>query len=126
MSHIVKVKSVEVKDKSALLDAVKMVDGAKLLQDGNNVSHKLYNSHKTGVGVSLKGWNYPVVFDVEAGEVSYDNYGGSWGKQDELDHLIQEYTLQATENAAIREDPTCHIHREALEDGEQRLILEYA
>ena len=41
--------------------------------------------------VTLPGWTYPVVIDTASGDVRYDNFGGAWGSQHQLDRLMQAY-----------------------------------
>lgn len=64
--------------------------------------HKLFDgSVHSGIAVKLPGWQYPVVIDHVKGEAFYDNYGGSWGKQIELDKLVQRYTIEVAADQAI-------------------------
>lgn len=89
MSHTLKVK-VEVKDAQALATATERVGGTVL----GHGTHRLFQGSVEGFGVTLPGWHYPVVFNMGTGECSYDNYGGSWGKQSALDGLVHEYTTE--------------------------------
>ena len=87
MSHTVKAETL-VKD-TALLRQVCMVQGLPEPEDGE---HRLFDGKVVnGTAVKLPGWQYPVVFDAESGEAFYDNYRGSWGKQEELDKLLVGY-----------------------------------
>lgn len=127
MSHIVKVKAIEVKDEAALRAAVQRTEGASFVNDGVKKVHQMYGSQKAdGIGVNLKGWRMPAVFNLETKEVKYDNFNGSWGPQSELDDLIHEYTVEATKNAAIADDPTVYVEEEVLENGDTKVVLEYA
>lgn len=104
MSHIVTIKT-ELKDHDLLKEAVNALnDKAKAantpqLEILPASKHHLFSGDQVGLGIRLPGWNYPVVID-EQGVVKYDNYGGSWGKQIELDRLVQEYSLEALEREA--------------------------
>lgn len=116
MSHIVKSK-VEMKNISCLERAI---EGLKLENLGRKV-HKLYAGQTAeGIGISLPAWNHPVVINPETGIAAYDNFGGSWGKQIELDKLVQRYTLEVTRDEAIAggynyEETTC-------ENGDIQLV----
>lgn len=98
MSHTVKTKSVAIKNELLLEKAVKALQaqGVKIsLPNGlENQPVKLYQGSYNGIAVTLDDWKYPVVVDTVKGELAYDNYGGSWGKQDKLDQLLQEYVKQ--------------------------------
>lgn len=98
MSHTVKTKSVAVKNPALLEKAVQALAAQGInisLPNGlNNQSVKLYQGNYNGIAVKLDGWNYPVVIDTNKGELAYDNFNGSWGKQEQLDTLLQEYVKQ--------------------------------
>jgi hypothetical protein len=97
LSHIVKCK-VEMKNTGAL---TKAIDHLKLNNLGRG-SHKLFGGQVAdGIAVKLEGWSYPVVINTETGEAKYDNYGGSWGKQVELDKLVQRYAVEVTREQAL-------------------------
>ena len=127
MSHIVKV-AVTMKDKDAALTAIETVDEAKLIGTREGQEHKLYGGqHAYGIGIQLDQWSHPVVLHVNketgelTGEASYDNYGGSWGKQEHLDRLVQEYTAEKT-----RLEAQLHGYmatEETLDDGSIKLVL---
>jgi len=96
MSHIVKAK-VQMEHKQCLIRAAEHL-GLQNLGEGR---HKLYGrQHAEGIAFKLPDWNHPVVINTETGEVSYDNYGGSWGKQVELDKLVQRYSIERTKEEA--------------------------
>ena len=42
---------------------------------------KLFTSTATGLAVQLPGWNYPVVCQLDSGQLQYDDYGGRWKGQ---------------------------------------------
>lgn len=89
---------------------VKMTDVAVIKQAAKNLQveylgqvtdHRMYDGTKVaGHKVQLRGWNHPIVIDSE-GNTHYDNYGGSWGDQLELDKFAQEYGLLSLEDEAI-------------------------
>src|SRR5437016_2265362 len=82
MSHIVTIKT-KVTDPGALSAACRRL----ALDPPAQGTAQLFSAPATGLIVKLPGWNYPVVADVATGEVKFDNYGGCWGKQEELDKL---------------------------------------
>ena len=72
--------------------------------------------------VQLPGWNYPVVADTATGELHFDNYGGAWGKQSELDKLLQTY---ATEKAKAEARRAGHmVTEQTLADGSIKLTVQ--
>ena len=59
---------------------------------------KLYSDTVTGdISVKLKDWKFPVLVNTTTGDMHFDNYNGSWGKIEELNKLVQEYSLQTAE-----------------------------
>lgn len=122
MSHTVTVKAVEMKNVECLDKAIKALG----LTDLGTKRHQLFsNQSAVGRGVKLEGWSYPVVIDTEKGTASYDNYGGSWGKQEKLDELVQEYTRQTMIAKAAEEGYS--YEQQTLANGDVELLLtEYA
>ena len=72
---------------------------------------KLFSEEVTGLAVKLPEWQYPVVCELHTGQVRFDNFHGRWGKQKELDRLLQAY---AVEKAKIEVRRKRHCVREAL------------
>ena len=71
--------------------------------------------------VQLPGWNYAVVCNLESGQVSYDNYNGAWGRQEELNRFLQAY---AVEKARIEARKKGHrVSETKLEDGSIKVIV---
>lgn len=64
--------------------------------------HQLYDGKKVeGHAFSLPGWNQKVVVDAK-GDTHYDNYGGRWGEQIQLDKLAQRYAAEVAAEEAAR------------------------
>jgi len=84
MSHIVTIKT-KVTDPAALLAACRRLG----LEEPTQGTARLFSSNATGLIVKLPGWTFPAVIDTAAGEVKFDTYNGAWGKQEELDKLLQ-------------------------------------
>lgn len=72
-----------------------------------------------GTLIRLAGWKYPVVIDQE-GQVEFDNYGGHWGKIDQLNRFRQEYSAAVVEQQA---GGLWMVEREDLGGGALRLRL---
>lgn len=95
MSHTV-TGTIKLDNESALQLAIE----SQGLETLPHQEHRLYSGTYTGIGVKLDGWKYPVVINQETGEFWYDNYNGSWGRQEQLDKFIQDYTVQTMCQAA--------------------------
>ncbi len=75
MSHIVTIQT-EVRDTEALGLACRRLE----LGEPVNETVPLFSGEATGYAVHLPDWRYPVVFDVDQGQVRYDNFEGRWGE----------------------------------------------
>ena len=63
-----------------------------------------------------------MVVDTEARQVQFDNYGGEWGKQEELDKLFQAY---AVEKAHIEARKAGHsVSEQVLGDGSIKVTIQ--
>jgi len=120
-----RVKSVQLTDLEHLQSAVDNIDGAQLVSpagtpvatvDEATGKHRLYGGSPDGVGIRLPGWRYPVVVDPATGVVTYDNYGGSWGAEDELDGLVQGYCIEKTRAEAMMQNLQM-VQEQPLDDG---------
>ena len=117
MSHIVTIKT-KVTDSAALLAACRRLG----LEEPIQGSARLFSSHATGLIVKLPGWTYPAVIDTAAGEVKFDNYGGAWGKQEELDKLLQAYAVERAKSEARRVGHS--VTEQTLGDGSIKLVIQ--
>ena len=116
MSHIISIKT-ELRDPEAVASACRRL-GLAEPADG---TVKLFESEATGLLVKLSGWLYPVVVDVASGQVRYDNYGGAWGEQRQLDRFLQIYAL---EKATIEARKHGHsVVEQPLTDGSVKLTI---
>ena len=116
MSHIVNVQT-EIRDVEALGAATQRMQ----LPPPRYEEVQLFSSRATGYAVQLRDWRYPVVCDVESGQVAFDNFDGRWGKQEELDRLFQSYAIERTKLEARKHGHT--IHEQALGDGSVKLTV---
>lgn len=89
MSHIVQIKT-EVRDLDALQSACRRLG----LDAAVSGKHRVYAVDREGYAVRLPNWSFPVVCNLETGAVDFDNYNGSWGKQEELDKFLQAYAVE--------------------------------
>jgi hypothetical protein len=119
VSHIVQVQT-EIRDAAALGAACRRLGLAEPVQG----TYKLFSAQATGLGVRLPGWLYPVVSDTASGQVRYDNFGGCWGKQAELDKLFQAYAVEKSRSEARRQGHTCS--EQQLADGSIKLTIQVA
>ena len=116
MSHIVSIET-EIRDALAIKAACQRLR----LQAPVLGEAKLFSGTKTGWQVKLPNWRYPVVCDVATGKIDFDNYNGRWGKQEELDGLLQSY---AVEKAKIEARKKGHSVTESqLTDGSIKLAI---
>src|SRR5688572_26046930 len=97
MSHVVHITT-QVRDPLALAAACVRLG----LPQPTQRTVQLFSDSATGWAVQLPGWSYPAVFDTAAGAVRFDNYGGLWGAQVELDKLLQAYAVEKTRAEARR------------------------
>ena len=117
MSHIVQIQT-ELRDPVAVRSAC---DRLKLPQPSHG-TFKLFSSQASGLGVELPDWRYPVVCDTASGEVRFDNYGGRWGKQEQLDRFLQAYALEKAKIEARNKGYTCT--EQSLGDGSIKLTVQ--
>src|SRR5215472_1992539 len=117
MSHIVNIKT-RLTDPAALAAACRRLGLSEPVQG----TAKLYSASATGLIVRLPGWEYPVVVDTATGTVAFDNFGGAWGEQKELDKLLQAY---AVEKARIEARRAGHmVVEQPLADGSIKLTIQ--
>jgi hypothetical protein len=99
MSHTVSLK-LEVRDYNIFKLAAEKL-GHKVKEG----EHALYGGKVNGAAVSLPGWRYPLVMTKE-GEIKYDNYGGSWGQQKEMNALLTRYGIEVAKKEARKKGYT--------------------
>ncbi len=88
MSHIVEIRT-EIRDEQAVRAACTRLQ----LTAPENKTVRLFNATATGLCVQLPGWQYPVVANLQTGQVQYDNYNGHWGEQKHLNSFLQAYAV---------------------------------
>ena len=117
MSHVVEIQT-QVKDAAAAQAACQRLKLEPPIED----NAQLFSGEATGLIVQLPGWQYPVVFDTKTGEAKYDNYGGKWGEQQQLDHFLQAYAVEATKIQARRKGHS--VTEQPLADGSIKLTVQ--
>jgi hypothetical protein len=116
MSHIVQIKT-EVRDAVAVQFACQRL-GLEAPVPGTVT---LFAAEATGLLVRLPGWIYPAVFDTRSGQVRFDNYGGRWGEQVQLDRFLQAYAVEKATLEARRKGHT--ITEQTLDNGSIKLTV---
>jgi hypothetical protein len=117
MSHVVTIRT-EIRDLAALRHACRRRDLSEPVRE----TARLFSGEATGFCVSLPNWRYPVVCDLESGQVKFDNYEGRWGEQHELDRLMQAYAVEKTRLEARRQGHT--VIEQPLADGSIKLTIQ--
>jgi hypothetical protein len=116
MSHIVQIQT-EVRDPLAILAACQRLN----VPTPTLGTHRLFQTTAEGWGVSLSGWRYPVVCQLQSGRIQFDNYGGHWGEQAQLDRFLQLY---ATEKAKLEARSKGYsVFEQSLDDGSIKLTI---
>jgi hypothetical protein len=116
LSHIVQIET-QVKDEKAVRAACTRLQ----LAAPEHKTVRLFSATATGLCVQLPGWQYPVVANLETGQVQYDNYNGAWGEQKHLNSFLQVY---AVEKARIEARKRGHsVSETRLEDGSIRVTV---
>ena len=118
MSHIVSIKT-RLTDPAALAAACRRLG---LAEPVHGTATLFAGQQATGLAVKLPGWHYPIVADVQSGEVKFDNYNGAWGAQSELDKLLQCYAVEKARAEARRMGHT--LTEQALSDGSIKLTIQ--
>lgn len=116
MSHIVRIAT-QVKDGIALGMACRRLG----LAEPKREQASMYSGQAEGLVVRLPGWIYPVICRPETGELLYDNYGGRWGEQKELDRLLQAYAVAKVGLEARRQGHS--VVEQPLDDGSVKLTI---
>jgi len=116
LSHVVSIQT-QVRDATAVAAACSRLN----LPAPHEGDFQLFSGSKSGLGVQLPGWRYPIVVDLPSGQLHYDNFEGRWGAQCELDRLMQAY---AAEKAALEARRQGHaVTEQLLDDGSIKLTV---
>ena len=116
MSHIVEIRT-EIRDEQAVRAACTRLQ----LPAPEHKTVRLFNATATGLCVQLPGWSYPVVANLQTGQVQYDNYNGHWGEQRHLNSFLQAYAVC---KATIEARKKGHMITEtSLQDGSIKVTV---
>jgi hypothetical protein len=116
MSHIVEIKT-EIRDEQAIRAACVRLQ----LASPEHKTVRLFNASATGLCVQLQAWTYPLVCNIQTGQLQYDNYNGAWGRQEELNKFLQGYAVEKTKIEARKKG---HGVSEAqMSDGSIKLTI---
>ena len=115
MSHIVQTK---LRDREAVRAACRRLS----LPEPVHGTAALFSGSATGLIIHLPEWQYPVIVDTELGTVQYDNYGGAWGEQAQLDALLQAYAVERARLEARRKGFA--VQEQKLPDGSIQLFIQ--
>ena len=110
MSHIVVIET-KIQDPIALTSACHRLG----LADPVHGKFRLFSEEASGLSVNLPGWRFPIVLSTDEGLIKYDNYGGRWGDQRELEKLLQMYAVEKAKLEARKQGHS--VYEQAREDG---------
>ena len=116
MSHIVEIKT-EIRDEAGVKAACTRLQ----IPLPEHKTCKLFSATATGLAVQLPGWLYPVVCNLQTGQVQYDNYNGHWGEQKHLNSFLQAYAVEKTRIEARKKGHS--VTETALQDGSIRVTI---
>lgn len=116
MSHIVTIKT-EVRDANAVRAGCNRLRLPPPVQG----SHRLFSGEVTGLGIQLPDWKYPVVAQLDSGQLQYDNYNDRWGEQRHLDAFLQSYAVEKAKIEARRKGHS--VTESQLADGSVKLTI---
>ena len=119
MSHIVQIKT-QVRDAETVRAACQRLG----LPQPVLGTFPLFSAVASGLAVQLADWRYPAVCQLDTGQVQYDNYGGHWGEQQELDRFLQAYAVEKAKLEARRKGHS--ISEQFLQDGSIKLTIQVA
>jgi hypothetical protein len=119
MSHIVTIQT-QIRDQAAVAAACQRLGLAAPV----HATARLFSTTATGLVVRLPGWKYPLVCDLAAGALHYDNYGGRWGNPAALQQFLQAYAVEITTLAARRKGHA--VTEQPLADGSIKLTIQVA
>ena len=117
MSHIVSIQT-QIRDKIAVEAACSRLQWPEPVHD----SFRLFSTTVEGLGVRAPCWNYPIVCDLQSGQLHYDNFEGRWGDPKYLDQFKQAYAVEKTKLEARRQGRT--VTENLLQDGSVELVVE--
>lgn len=67
-----------------------------------DVDVKQFSTTEHGTKISLPGWRFPACINVD-GTITYDNYNGAWGAQEEMNKFTANYGIEKAKLEARRQ-----------------------
>ena len=116
MSHIVEIRT-EIRDEAAVKAACVRLQ----IPTPEHKTVRLFSATATGLCVQLPGWSYPVVANLQTGQLQYDNYNGHWGEQKHLNSFLQAYAVEKARIEARKKGHT--VSETSLHDGSIRVTI---
>lgn len=117
MSHVATV-AIAIKNPQTLCRVLQN-KGIEVKQGKHQVS--LYSTKvEADMSFQLKGWNYRCAVIGE--QVKYDNFNGSWGKQSEMDSVLQGYAVEVAKEQTQSEGYSIESET-TLQDGTVELVV---
>jgi hypothetical protein len=117
MSHLVTITT-QVREPQAIAAACHRLN----LPPPRHGQFEIYRQTVTGRAVQLHNWRYPLVCDVETGQLHYDNFSGCWGEPARLDEFLQAYAVEHATNLARRQGFS--VLEQSLPSGAIQLTLQ--
>ena len=121
MSHITK-HSIKVNDVSHFLAIAQELGHQFILA----TEVQMFGSQRVQAvaQVLLKDWKYPIAIDKD-GSIYYDHFGSAPNSMRHFGELFQEYNCRRTEQL-IPVDEVESYWFEEMENGDKKLVMEYA
>jgi len=117
MSHIVTIE-VEVRD----LEAIRKTCQRMKLEEPCHGKATVFRKKVKGTLVRFPSWSFPIVIDLQAGKIQYDNYEGNWGNQKELDDFLMFYGAEKVKLEAEKQSHSCT--ETILDNGQIRIQIQ--
>jgi hypothetical protein len=116
LSHIVTIQT-QIRDAHAVRAACQRLGLTQPMAG----THKMYSGQVAGLAVQLPKWVYPLVCQVDSGQLQFDNYHGRWGEQRYLDAFLQMYAIEKAKIEARRKGHS--VTEQSLADGSIKLTI---
>ncbi len=117
MSHIVQIQT-QVRDPVAVAEACRRLGLTTPVQQ----TVELFAASATGLAVELPDWRYPIICKLDQGRIEFDNFGGAWGQQAQLDRFLQAYAAEKSKLEARKQGHT--VTEQSLADGSIKLTVQ--
>lgn len=117
MSHIVQIQT-QIRDADSVRAACRRLGLAEPVQG----TAQLFTSEATGLTVQLPGWKFPVVCQLDTGQLKFDDFQENWGKRKELDAFLQSYAVERAKIEARRKGHS--VTEQQLQDGSIKLTIQ--